>query len=278
MGYVELIRKSSSKPKKRMEYIPPQKDHGYQIIQRMLIKAKVSKNTIRISEDGTVHGNIGYGTEIEVNTLVTKEILGRTFYRCKEPGGQTMFYIREDCLEAGTWRPNMQVPRENIIDDDDPAVRAAGAKALERGYQQGVFQSLGPAFELYAEPYLRILHNRAFVIANFGDRMRNELDFVVFERRIGRIIIYSAKMDSKAFKPRRDIEMWRNLRESIFRAYFMQIGSPSEYGVFYDNPEVCLIHPGSFSLGKEEFIDKFASGWKDLPETKPPKKPKTDSK
>lgn len=82
----------------------------------------------------------------------------------------------------------------------------------------------------------------------------------------------------KAFKPRRDIEMWRNLRESIFRDYFMQIGSPSEYGVFYDNPEVCLIHPGSFSLGKEEFIDKFASGWRGLPETKPPKKPKTDSK
>lgn len=38
MGYVELLRKSSSKPKKKMEYIPPQKDHGYQTIQRMLIK------------------------------------------------------------------------------------------------------------------------------------------------------------------------------------------------------------------------------------------------
>ena len=86
MEYAELTRKSSTKYKRRMQYIPPKIDHGHQIIQRMLIKAKVSKNTISMSEDGTVRGDITYGTEIEVNTLVTKEILGRTFYCCNEPG------------------------------------------------------------------------------------------------------------------------------------------------------------------------------------------------
>lgn len=273
MGYAELIRKSSTKYKTRAAYIPPQKDHEHQIIQRMRIKAKVSKNTIRISEDGTVCGNIGYGTEIEVNTLVTKEILGRTFYCCNEPGGP-MFYIRKDCLEVSAWCPNMQVPRENIIDDDDPAVRNAGIAALERGNQQGVFQSFGSVFELYAESFLRVLHNTAFVIANYGDQGRNELDFVVFERRIGRIIIYSAKMNPKAFRSGRDYDMWLNLRESIFEKYFMQIGSPYEYGTFYGEPEVRLIHPGNFSMEREEFLDKFAPGWRYLPQ----KKAKKDSK
>ena len=270
MEYAELTRKSSTKYKRRMQYIPPKIDHGHQIIKMMLIKAKVSKNTISMSEDGTVRGDITYGTEIEVNTLVTKEILGRTFYCCNEPGGDTFFYIREDCLKVGTWRSDMRAPRVNIINDDDPAASAAGLAALERGNQESVSQSLGSVFELYANSFFRVLHNTAFVIANYGDGHNNELDFVVFERRIGRIIIYSAKMNPRAFKRCRDLEMWQNLRESIFESedYSMQIGSPGEYGTFYESPEIRVIHPGSFSMDRKEFADKFAPGWRELPQTK----------